>query len=55
MVVVLGDKVQREKNAAYKEFVSGEDFGLWERRVTDHPELELGRGGATASSSTAAW
>lgn len=53
---MVGEEVEREEHAINKEFICGEEIGLRAGGVPDHPELELGRVGvgAGSSSSTAA-
>lgn len=50
----MAKEVEGEKNAIDEQFVGGEEIGLWERRVSDHPELELRGVGIAASSAAAA-
>jgi len=49
----LGEEAERKEDTVDEELVGGEEIGLWEGRVSDHPELELGRRGAAASSPAA--
>lgn len=51
---MVGYKVKGKKNAVDEELVGREEIGLRERGVSDHPELELRRGGKAAASSAAA-
>lgn len=37
-----GEKVEREENPIDEEFIGGVEVRLWERRVSEHPELEFG-------------
>lgn len=50
----MAKEVEGEENAVDEQFVGGEEIGLWERRVSDHPELELWGVGIAASSAAAA-
>lgn len=42
--------VEGEEYAVGEELVSGEDIGLRERRVSDHPELEFRRVGISGAA-----
>ena len=50
----MAKEVEGEENAVDEQFIGGEEIGLWERRVSDHPELELWGVGIAASSTSAA-
>lgn len=52
--MVGGEEGEGEEDAVDEQLVGGEEGGLRERWVSEHPKLELGGVGVAASSSTAA-